>query len=214
MRCKICGCVRRAPCHHRECSGAARTTRRSPSPGASGGSEGQDSSNLSNGETGQTKEMGPIGFHVTTPNKEVKEHVSAASCADEVSCTTKDWLQRSHRAVKRRQERGSNGRPQSPRASSLEQDDDSCIATPRIKKNERCRTHRMRKPQKRTPRHARRRRSGQARERPSHLRPVGLRENQQNTRNRQIKCNKCKRLSATKWSKFENWFFQCLFCDL
>ena len=51
---------------------------------------GQEFSNLSNGETGQTKDMGPSGKHVTTPNKEVKEHVSAASSADVVSCTTID----------------------------------------------------------------------------------------------------------------------------
>ena len=64
---------------------------------------------------------------------------------------------------------------------------------------------------KETPRPARPRKSGEAREQPSHTRPVDLRENplqhpRRNTRNRQIRCNKGKRLSTTKRSKLENQF--------
>ena len=60
-------------------------------------------------------------------------------------------------------------------------------------------------------RRKRRRTSGEARERQSHIRPVGLRENtlqhfRRNTRNRQLRCNKGKCLSASKRSKFEHRF--------
>ena len=51
--------------------------------------------------------MGPNGRHVASLHKNVKEHVSSTSFADGVSCTTVDWLQRSHRAVKSRQDKGS-----------------------------------------------------------------------------------------------------------
>ena len=59
--------------------------------------------------------MDPIGRFVTVLNKKDTEHVRSASSADAVSCTNKDGPQRNHRAEKRRQDRGSHGRPQSPR---------------------------------------------------------------------------------------------------
>ena len=52
--------------------------------------------------------MGPIGRFVTVLNKKDTEHVGSASSADVVSCTNKDGPQRSHRAEKRRQDRGSH----------------------------------------------------------------------------------------------------------
>ena len=155
--------------------------------------------------------MGPTGRHVASLNKNVVEHVRSTSFTDGVSCTNIDWLQRSHRAEKRRQDRGSHGRPQSPGQFSLEYDDDSCRVKKRIKKAAKRRIHRSRKQIKKAPRPARRRKSVEAREQPSHMRPVGLRKNplqhlRRNNRNRQIRCNKGKRLSTTKWSKFENRF--------
>ena len=136
-----------------------------------------------------------------------------------VSCTKKDWLHRSHRAEKRRQDSVSHGRPYSSKESSLkqyaesslEQDDDSCKTMPRVKDNTKCKTDRKGKPQKNAPRPARRRKSGEARVRPSHMRPVSFRENTlqhfwRNTKNTQNRCNKGKSLSASKRSKFENQF--------
>ena len=72
-----------------ENSEASRATRRSPSLGASGESEGLEDSDLPEGETRQSKDMGPVGRHVTALNREVKEHVSSTSFADGVSCTTR-----------------------------------------------------------------------------------------------------------------------------
>ena len=119
--------------------------------------------------------MGPIGKHVTTSSTEVKEQLSSSSCANEVSCVTRVWLQRSHRAVKRRQDRGSHGRSQTLKVLSLETDHHSRSGKLRVKRNMNRRTHRMRKPQIKAPRPARRRRNGEARERPSHMWLVGLR---------------------------------------
>ena len=140
-------------------------------------SEDVEESDLPKGLTGQSKDMGPTGRHVASLNRNVIEHVRSTSFADGVSCTTFDWQQRSHRAVKRRQDRGSHGRPQSPRKSPLEQDEDSRKATPRIKKATKPRIQRQGRQPRKTPRPARRRKDGEARERPSHMRPVSLREN-------------------------------------
>ena len=124
----------------------------------------------------QSKDMGPAGRHVASLNRNVVEHVRSRSFADWVSYINKDWLHRSHRAEKRRQDRGSHGHPQSSRESSLEQDDDSCKATPRIKKTTKCRTHRMKGSRRKwridpTGGEKAGRRGG----RPSHMRPVSLR---------------------------------------
>ena len=153
--------------------------------------------------------MGPTGRHVAPLNRNVIEYVRSTSFADGVSYTNIDWLQRSHRAEKRRQERGSHGRPHSTREASLEQYDDSCKVKPRIKKATERRIHRNKK--QKAPRPARRRNSGEARERPPHMRPVNLREDplqhfKRNTRNTQLRCNKSKHFAATKRSKFENRF--------
>ena len=123
----------------------------------------------------------------------VLKHVRSRSFADWVSWTNIDFLHRSHRAEKRRQDRVSHGRPHSSRESSLEQDVESCKATPRVKDNTRCKTHRNGKPRKKAPRPARRRKSGEARGRPSYIDLVGLRENtlqhvRRNTRDRQLRC--------------------------
>ena len=133
------------------------------------------------------------------------------SFADWVSCTNMDWLLRSHRAEKRRQDHASHGHPQSSRESSLEQDAESCTITPRVKDNTKYRTHRNGKPLKKAPRHSRRQKGDEARRRPSHIDLVGLTENtlqhfRRKTRNRQLRCNKGKCLSASKRSKFEHRF--------
>ena len=130
--------------------------------------------------------------------------------ADLVSCTNMDWLHPSHKAEKRRQDSVSHGRPDSSKESSLEQHAESCKITPRIKDNTKCDTHRNVKPRKRAPRHARRQEGEEARRRPSHIDLVGLGENAtlqvRNTKNRQLRCNKGKSLSASKRSKFEHRF--------
>ena len=73
------------------------------------------------------------------------------------------------------------------------------------------RTHRNGKPGKMAPRLARRQKGEEAKRRPSHIGLVGLRDNlsqhfRRNTRNRQLRCNKCKCLSTSKGGKFEHWF--------
>ena len=135
----------------------------------------------------------------------------SVSFADWVSCTNIDWLHRSHRAEKRRQDSVSHGRPCSSKESSLEQHAESCKITPRVKDNTTCRTHRKGKPRERAPRHARRQKDEEAKRRPSPIDLVGLRENtlqhfRRNTRNRKFMCNKGKCLSTAKRSKFEHRF--------
>ena len=122
-----------------------------------------------------------------------------------------DWLHRSHRAEKRRQDSASHGRPYSSKESSLEQDVASCMITLRVKESTKCRTHRNGKPRKRAPRPARRRKSGEVKGRPSHIRRAGLRDDPlqhftRNTRNTQVRCNKGKQLSTFKRGKFEHKF--------
>ena len=143
--------------------------------------------------------------------RNILEQVMSVSFADWVSCTNMDWLHRSHRAEKRRQDSVSHGRPHSSREPSLEQDAASCKTSPRVKDNTKCRTHRNGKPRRRAPRHAKRRKGEEAKRRPSHIDLVGLRENtlqhfRRNTRNRQLRCNKGKCLSTSKRSKFEHRF--------
>ena len=63
----------------------------------------------------------------------------------------------------------------------------------------------------REPRPARRRKSGEAKERPSHIGITGLRNDplqrfKRNTGNRQIRCNQGKQLSASQRCKFEHWY--------
>ena len=95
---------------------------------------------------------------------------------------------------------------------SLEQDAASCTITHRDKESTKCRSHRNGKPQrKKALRLAKRQKGEVAKRRPSHIGLVGLRENplqhfRRNTRNRQIRCNKCKCVSTSKGSKFEHRF--------
>ena len=83
--------------------------------------EDLEESNLLAEITSQSKDMGPTCRHVASLNRNVVEHVRSISFADWVSCTNKHWLHRSHRAEKRKQDRGSHGRPHSSRESSPEQ---------------------------------------------------------------------------------------------
>ena len=105
-------------------------------------------SDLPQGLQANPRDMGPIGRHVASLNRYVGEHMRLTPFIDGVSCTIMDWLQRSHSAEKSKQERGSHGRPQSSRESSLELVDDSNKVKPRIKRAAKRRTHRNRKEQK------------------------------------------------------------------
>ena len=103
--------------------------------GNSGGSEDLEKSDLAKGSTGQSKDMGPTGRHVASLNMNVVEHERARSFTGWVSCTNMDWLHRSHRAEKRRQDGVSHGRPYSSKESSLKQHAESCKTTPWVKDN-------------------------------------------------------------------------------
>ena len=190
---------------------AGRAPRCCSSLGTSGDSEDLKKSNLAKGSTGQSKDMGPTCKQVVALIGRPLGQVMSMSFADWVSCTNMDWLLRSHRAEKRRQDNASHGPPHSSRASSLEQDAESCTVTPRVKDNTKCRTYRNGKPRKRAPRPARRQKGEEAKRRPSHIDLVGLRENtlqhfRRNTTNRQLRCNWSKCLSTSKRSKFEHRF--------
>ena len=80
---------------------AGKAPRCCSSLGASSGSEDLEKSDLAKGFTDQSKDMGPTGRHVASLNKNVIEHVRLTSFAVGVSCTNKDWQQRSHRTEKK-----------------------------------------------------------------------------------------------------------------
>ena len=128
-----------------------------------------------------------------------------------------DWLCRSHRAVKKRHDRLSHGRPHSKRESSLEQGVESCKVRQRAKENAKCRAHRKGKPRKKGPRPARERKGGEAKGRPSHIgltilsRKAGLTNNLswyivRNARFAQVRSSKNKQLFVSGWCKFEHRF--------
>ena len=165
VRCNICGCAWRASCLQRERVEAGKALRRK---------RGSGRSDLAKGSTGQSKDMGPTCEYVTALNGNVVKHVRSRSFADWVSCTNIEELYRSHRAEKRRR-----------MLNHAKQHRES-------KKNTKCTTHRNGKPRKKAPRPARRRKSGEARGRPSHIGLVGLRENtlqhnRRNTRDTQLR---------------------------
>ena len=160
--------------------------------GTSGGSEDLEKSNLAKRSTGQSKDIGPNCKQVVALIRSILGQVMSVSFADWVSRTNMDWLHRSHRAEKRRQDRVSHVRSHSSKQSSLEQDGESHKATLQVKNNTKCKNHRNGKPLKKAPRPARRRKSGEARGRPSHIGLVDLRENalqhnRRNTKDRQIR---------------------------
>ena len=81
----------------------------------------------------------------------------------------------------------------------------------RVKDNARCRTHRNGKPRKKAPRSARRRKSGEAKGRPSHIGRGGLRDDLlqhsiRDTRNTQIRRSESKHLSVSKWKSLKTGF--------
>ena len=107
--------------------------------------------------------------------------------------------------------RVSRGRPHSYRGSSLEDGVVSRKVKQRTRDNTICKAHRKGKPRKKGPPPARRRKSGEAKGRPSHIGRADLRGDLlqhvvRNTRNMQIRISNCKPLSVSQRSKFENWF--------
>ena len=192
VRRNIGGCALRVPCLPRERVEAGRAPRCCSSLGTSGDSENLEKSNLATGSTSQSMDMGRTCKQVVALIGNILGQIISKSFADWVSCTNKDWLCWSHRAVKKRQDNASHGRPHSYRESSLEHGVASCTFTLRVKERTMYRTHRRGKSQKKAPRPARRQKSEEAKRRPSHFGRVGLRENplqhiRRNTRNRQIR---------------------------
>ena len=109
------------------------------------------------------------------------------------------------------------GRPHSYRGSFLEQGAASCKVRLRAKESANCKAHRKGIPRKKGPRPARRRESGEAKGRPSHIgrtvlsQLAGLRDDLlqhvvRNTRNMQVRSSESKHLSVSKWGKFKHWF--------
>ena len=90
--------------------------------------------------------MGPTCKHVVALIGNVLKQVRLLSFAGWISCTNMDWLRWNHRAVKKRHDMVSHGRPHSKRESSLEQDTASCTMALRVKESTKCRTHRNGKP--------------------------------------------------------------------
>ena len=97
---------------------AGRANRCCSSLGTSGGSEDLEKSDLAKGSTSLSKDMGPTCKQVVALIRSILGQVMSVSFADWVSCTHMDWLHRSHRSEKRRQDRGSHGRPHSSRECS------------------------------------------------------------------------------------------------
>ena len=88
---------------------AGRAPRRCSSLGTSGESEDLEKSNLAKGSIGQSKDLGPTCKQVVALIGSILEQVMSMSFADWVSGTNMDWLLRSHRAEKRRQDNASHG---------------------------------------------------------------------------------------------------------
>ena len=65
-----------------------------------------------------------------------------------ISCTDMDWLYRSHRAVKKRRDRVSCGRPHSFKGPFVEQGVASCEIKQRTRESTNCTAHRKGKPRK------------------------------------------------------------------
>ena len=104
----------------------------------------------------QSKDMGNTWKKVVALIGNILKQIKSISFADWVSCTTVDWLHRSHRAEKKRHDNTSHVRTHSQREFSLEKDAASCTMTLRVKDNTTCETHRNGKPRKKAPGHAKR----------------------------------------------------------
>ena len=128
---------------------------------------------------------GPTCQHVVALIGNILEEVMSMSFADWVSCTKKDWMHRMGAHIHQEN---------LPWNKMLHHAKQHCETN-----NTKCRTHRNGKPRKKAPRPAKRRESGEARVRPSHIGRAVLKENplQHFTRNtgthssRATKANVC-----------------------
>ena len=147
--------------------------------------------------------MGPTCKHVAPLIGNVLKQVRSVSFADWISCTNKDWLRWSHRAEKKKRDNVSHG----PHVHIENLPGSEMRITLRVKEiiNRKRGTHRK---GKRGKRRLNPPGGEKAKKRPSHNGRAGLRDDplqhfRRNTRNRQVRCNKCKQLGAPKRRKFE-----------